>query len=540
VLPIADETVSQSSKEIARGSFWTLGGNAFYKIISFLYVIIIARMATEAEVGLFYLAFGILQIIGIIAHVGLPASLQRFVPFYESRKELGKIRHLLLLSFGVVIVSTIIFTILIWMSADFIAALYESPMLGDALKLFSFYVLLFGISKIQISYLQGRTDMKAMQFVLNIQNLLKLGLTFIFFFALGPTALNMILGFLAAILIADLAGLILLWNRSKKLSTSGGGISKNELLRDVVPLGLTLSAVSSIAIFIAASDKILLGYLIPDSFDMVGIYSVATSFALMLLIFPMSFGQIFMPIISRLVGKNDISEIRKTTANAMRWSMLVTIPVAVVLVSFSSDILATIYGESYGLGGLALSIFLLGVMVKAFSYMLIYVIAAMRKIMVELKINFAMGLLNVILTVLLIPILGMEGAAFASFLSFLFAFILLRHYAGKLFKFQIPRQAYLLLIAGFVTLVLFLGLSTFISPQEFLPLAGLSGKTIFLAFLGVMGAVSASIFGALAILLKCFKGEDRALLQSIFRKFKVPEPVPTMATRLISFGIADK
>ena len=539
MLHITNETVSQSSKEIAKGSFWTLGGNAFYKIVSFLYVIIIARMATEAEVGLFYLAFGILQVIGIVAHVGIPSSLQRFVPFYESRGELGKIRHLFMLSFAVVILSTVLFTILIWVSADFIAGLYGSPMLADALKVFSFYVLLFGVSKIQVNYLQGRADMKAMQFVLNIQNLLKLALTFFFFFALGPSAMNMIIGFLGALLIADLVGAILLWNRTRDLP-AGEGLSNRELFRDVVPLGLTLSVVSSIAVFIAASDKILLGYLLPDSLDLVGIYSVATSFALMLLIFPMSFGQIFMPIISRLVGKDNLDEIRDTTATSMRWAMMITIPVAVVLISFSGKTLSSIYGESYAAGGTVLSIFLLGVMVRGFSLLLSKVIAAMRKIMVELKVNAAMGALNVILTVLLIPPLGMEGAALASLISFLFAFFLLRHYAKKLFDFEVPKQAYLLLVSGLITLAVFLLIAQYASPLEILPLGGTEGKIIFLLFLAVAGALSASMFGLFAIVLKCFQSEDRALLQSVFRRFGVPEPLPSLALKLISFGIAEK
>ncbi len=538
MLPIADETVSQSSKEIAKGSFWTLGGNAFYKIISFLYVILIARMASESEVGLFYLSLAIMQGVGIVAHLGIPSSLQRFIPFYESRKEFGKIRHMLKFSYAVIFISAIIFFLLFWFSADFIASLYESPPLSEALKYFSVYVLLFGVSQLQTYYLQGRADMKSMQFVNNLLNMLKLALTLAFFYFIGPTAISMIMGLLGALFLSSLVSLYLLWKKTRELPVSDDFISRKEIINDIIPLGLTISAVSSISILLSSSDKILLGYLIPNSLDIVGIYSVATTFALMLTIFPMSLGQIFMPIISRLVGKNDIGQIRETTASSLRWSLIVTLPVASVLIVFSSDILSVIYGSVYGAGGLAMSIFVLGVAVRAFTYIVTFVIAAMRKIKAELIMAASTATMNVILTILFIPIAGMEGAAFASLLSFIFHFFLLRHYAKKLFSFTFPGQAYLLLFAGAFSFLVLLLISTQLTGLTFTE--DFKGQVLFLAFLGVMTSLSAAIFLVFAILLKCFKGEDRALLQSLFRKFKVPEPVPSMATKLISFGIADK
>jgi stage V sporulation protein B len=537
VLPITEQKVSSSSKEIAKGSLWTLSGNIFYKLISFLYVVLIARLAPEEDVGLFYLSFGILQVIGIMAHLGIPTSLQRYVPFYEARKEMGKIRHLLVLSFAVVGISSIFFISLIWVVADFIAGLYNSPVLGDALRLFSFYVLLFGLSKIQVMYFQGRANMKAMQFVTNLHNILKLALTFIFFYLLGPTAMNLILGFLVALLIADLVSLVLLWNWTRDLP-SNVTIPKQELLHDIIPLGLTLSAVSSIAILIGASDKILLGYLLPDSLDLVGIYGVATALATMLLVFPMSFGQIFMPVISRLVGTNDLAAIRSATAASIRWSMIVTLPVAVVLIAFSGGILSAVYGESYAIAGPAMAIFLLGTTVKAFFSMLSYVIAAMRKLMVELKTNAVMAMLNIVFTIILIPMFGMEGAAFGAFLSFLFSFFLLRHYAYKIFGFRIPGQAYRLLVAGGITLIPFLIISPHLSISA-LP-QGVPGHILFLVLLGIMGAFSASIFLFLALVLKCFTKEDQALVAALLRRFSSPQPLIGLAEKLLNFGIPEK
>jgi O-antigen/teichoic acid export membrane protein len=537
VLQIA-ETVSQPSKEIAKGSLWTLGGNAFYKIISFLYVILIARMASESEVGLFYLSLAIMQGIGVVAHLGIPSSLQRFVPFFEARGEFGKIRQILKLCYSVILVSAAVFFIAIWLSSDFIASLYNSAPLAEALRYFSVYVLLFGISVLQITYLQGRADMRGMQFVSNLQNILKLILTLALFFVIGPLAISMILGLLGALLLSSLAAAFVVWKKTSDLPESKDALTKKEILHDIVPLGMTISIISSISILLSSTDKILLGYLLPDSLAIVGIYGVATTFALMLMIFPMSLGQIFMPIISRLVGKNDLEQIRETTGTSLRWSLIVTLPVASVLVVFSSEILSVIYGSGYGAGGPAMAIFVIGIAARSFTYIVTFVIAAMRKIRAELIMAVSAAAFNVVLSALLIPLAGMEGAAFASLMSFIFYFLLLRHYAKKLFSFTFPGQAYLLLFAGAFSFIVLALLSTQLTgisfPDDF------KGQILFLVFLGAMTALSAAIFLGFAILLKCFTKEDRTLLNSLLRKFKVPEPLPSLASRAISFGIADK
>ncbi len=495
-------------------------------------------MASESEVGLFYLALAIMQGIGVVAHLGIPSSLQRFVPYFEARGEFGKIRHILKLCYSVIIVSAIIFFIAIFLGADIIASLYESPPLAEALKYFSIYVLLYGISVLQLTYLQGRADMRSMQFTSNLQNFLKLILTLAFFFVLGPNAISMVLGLLGALLFSSAAAAFLVWRRMADLPQSNDTLSRNEVLNDIIPLGMTISIVSSISILLSSSDKILLGYLIPDSLDIVGIYSVATTFALMLIIFPMSIGQIFMPIISRLAGKNDLEQIRKTTSTSLRWSLIVTLPVASVLVVFSSQILSVVYGAVYGAGGAAMAIFVIGIAIRSLTYIVTFVIAAMRKIKAELIMAVSTALMNIVLTALFIPIAGMEGAAFASLLSFVFQFILLRHYAWKIFSFRFPGHGYLLLFAGAFSFIMMALLSILLSGIQFPD--SLGGQAMFLAFLGAMTVISGTFFLAFSILLKCFRPEDRSLMQSIFRKFRIPEPIPSIGTRLISYGIAEK
>ncbi|MBI5046934.1 oligosaccharide flippase family protein, partial [Candidatus Micrarchaeota archaeon] len=111
------EEISEHSKEVAKGSFWSIFGSIVFKLISFLYVILLARAASQEDVGIFYLSLGIVTIVSFVSDLGLPSALIRYVPYYEGKKELGKINQLLKMSYvGVTVVGAVI-TIILWVGA---------------------------------------------------------------------------------------------------------------------------------------------------------------------------------------------------------------------------------------------------------------------------------------------------------------------------------------------------------------------------------------------------------------------------------------
>ncbi|MBU0527236.1 flippase [Candidatus Micrarchaeota archaeon] len=537
------EELSENTKEVAKGSIWGLSGNLLLKLVSFFYAIVIARLVSQDDIGIFYLTLGILQIISMFSYLGLPFSLQRYVPFYESRKELGKAKYLLKLSYLIVILASIFFIAGLWISADFIGELYQNALLAESIRLFSVYLFLYGVSVVQITYLQGRTAIRSMQLAYNVQNVSKLLLTILFFYLMGPSVFTLIYAFLASFAISDLVSLFLLYRRSRDLPKASQPISNKELFREVMPLGLIVSVIASITVFVQAADKILLGYLLPNSMDIVGVYGIATAFSMLLFVFPSAIGMIFLPIISRLVGKNDLSQIRATTETAMRWAFLISIPVAIIIISFSEGMLGIFYGEPYRVAAVAMAIFTLAVLVKSFSLMLSLALAAMRKIQLELKITLILGIVNVIFNVLLIPSYGMEGAAIASLIAFITTFFLLNHYCNKIFQFKLQPENYKLIIAGATTLIIMLFISPYasidipsIGPESLAPYIS---KVLYLFFLGIFASVAFTLFILFALVLKCFKNEDKLLMKQVLTKARLPAPIISLAEKTAALGVSD-
>lgn len=546
VVASASADIPEHSKAVARGSFWSLAGGVFFKLVSFFYAILVARAAAQDDVGLFNLTLSIVTLAMVFSDLGLISSLQRFVPYYEGRGEKGKIRSLLRSAYYVVAGGGVLFTAALWLSSDALGAAYQSERLPDAIRLFSSFIIIGGIFRLHYTYMQGRTDIRSMQAVQNMQNLLKLVLTALLFYAFGPTVQAMVAGFVLSHVIAIAASAPYMRKDSADLP-SASALPSGELLREVLPLGVMLSVLNTFVIAISSADRILLGYLTEPSSALrtVAVYSYAATLSVVLITLPAAIEAIFLPVISKLVGRDDRPAIRSATDTAQRWTLLLTMPLAIVMMVFSGDIIATLFGEAYRPGALAMSIITFAYLLRCYASVLSNALAAMRLVGLELRVYLLVAAVNVALNLLLIPRFGMEGSAAATAASFAVLLAAFAHYSGKAFGFRFRPEIYKITAAGAVAFLAILLLSSALSgfaaslpsPGGAGELAAYSSKVIYLAYLCALMALTAAVFGASCILLRCLHPEDVSLLDKVLRKARVPPGMIGIVVGAASLGV---
>jgi hypothetical protein len=134
----------------------------------------------------------------------------------------------------------------------------------------------------------------------------------------------------------------------------------------------------------------------------------------------------------------------------------------------------------------------------------------------------------------------MEGAALASVLSLLLFLLLMLHYAKKIFDFTLPGEVYRMCAAGTIAFAILFLLQPFLSPilQLFPETEGdILVKGIHLGYIGLLVAISGSIFTALSLLLKSFHREDIILLRKILRRMRLPEGLIALIESVASYGV---
>jgi len=532
-----------SSKQVAKGSFWGIVGTISTKAISFAYLILLARMASQNDVGLFYLSLSIVSFIGIADDLGLVNAISRYVPFYEAQNSKKKAGRLVLLSFVIVTAVAILLMFLLLFGANAIASWLKNPLLDNALILISTYLVLNNVFQLITSFLQAKMDIFASQLVQIIQNLLKLGLTFIFFIYYGPSIFTITVPFLLSFLVAIICSIPLIRPYLRYNLQDPRKVSDAEILKEVIPFGLIFDIVQFLWGVYGTLDRILLSYLSPPatSLQVIAVYTVATSGAFLLTTFPNSIGAITLPVLSGLYAQKKDGKIQDILNSAQRWCLLITVPATIVMMVFSYDILHALYGNAYASGSLVMALFSLGFLIQSIGILLSVALASLRLVKLELKIVLFICLVNAAFNILLIPYYGMLGCAIAFLITSVVFSYLFYYYSHKIFDFALSEESVRIVLAGIPTFLFTLLLSVIVLHIE--PKGSLTflhphiSTVIYALYLIIAVALSLIAFLACAILLKCFKREDVIIAGKGLRLLRMPGFMIRYSERMLSAGV---
>jgi len=523
---------------LAKGTFWTGVGQVITKFFGFFYVVLLARFFSADEIGIFYFVYGVISMISLFTDFGLLQSLARYVPYLEGKGRRDLLYSLLKMVALIGGLASMVFSLVIFFSADSIASFLGRPETTASFRILAFVIFFNEMTGITGGYLVGRKKMKESQVISALQTPVKLILTLVIaFYFLGFSNLSISTGFLLSYIpIIIVCGYYMLRDiKSWKIKEA----EQKEvigLLKEVVVFGIIMMTITTLDVIAIASDRVMIGILGGSkALESVGIYSIVTTFAGLFLLPFNAVLMIFFPIVSELFGKGKIEEMRKTTAVGMKWSILIAAPFFILLVSFPGFFLRAFYGEEYASGATVLILYTIALFVFSLSLLPLKTIGAMRRIDVELKIGAACALVNIILNYFLILQYGMNGAAFATMLSFVLMGALTFWYSKRLFGFDFPKEIVkpivlmtvcallVFLSSGYVSNILSsIPLEDFEKALGFVDSA-LLGKAVKLAVFGLLFFVVCAFYFAVLILTKSFGKEEKDIIRRAMRRAKIPE-----------------
>ncbi len=533
--------LDEETSALASGTLWQNIGQIAVKLVSFIYTILIARLVAPDEVGLFYFALGLIGVISIFADFGLSQTVQRYVPFYLGKKDKMSAARVLVLSIVLSTLMVAIVALITYAGTPLLGQIFGNPQLGPLMLLFAVYLCVNQTFNIASSTLTALKIMKERSLGSNLQNVLKVLLTIALIMVMGPTARALTIAFILSFIIGTV---YLLWALHRALTrlnlpaTPGFGWYP-ALLWETLPFGLTLLSISMFSTLLAYTDRVIIGFILQAGAAVpIAIYSMASNLASVTGLLASSVITILLPVASGLVSQNDPAKISKAAWTAMRWVLFSTIPVLAFIVAFSNPLLFVLYGTTYVSGAVCLALFSLGSFFFILGSVPGTLIAAHRLVRLELSAFIAAALLNVVLNLVLIPPFGINGASFASMLSFALLACINYGYAHQRLGFRLsdsfPRHLLAgLLLAGFMFLLavlVYAPLSSLIPRLSDGSLVmGLTDKVFQVAILSVFTGLDCLAYLVLLNLLHLFEHEDRQVLKSILAKAGVP---PAWSERL--------
>ncbi len=410
------------------------------KFFSFssLYIInfIIAKNLGSEELGIFSLFLVFYNLIVIIGLLGLDTGLLRFIPQYNKNHLIYRLHNILNKSVIVLgIWSAILIVILLIISSILLESFFSGLQKDFLFYLFIIISPLIIFSKYYSVVLRG---FKSIGLSILFDNLLHRVL--ILFFLLTVITLNIktdnlsILTFLLALIVGSLFILPIGWKIKRKNVRRNGLIqqkdnfSVKEILKITVPMFLT----SSMLFLAGWTDSLMIASFLDSS--SVGVYTVCLQLSFLINFSLIGIHTVITPKFSELFWNNQIIELKNTVKNSAKFTFWSSVPILIILVVFSKDILG-IYGDEFEKAYLVLIILCSSQLIRSCIGLVFQLLNMTGHEKITNRILIITLVINILTNAILIPIYDLLGAAIATFVSNAIRDISSSYFAYKKFKF---------------------------------------------------------------------------------------------------------
>jgi O-antigen/teichoic acid export membrane protein len=398
--------------QLARGAaaaFLVYGGSAG---VSYFAQLAVARIVGPASYGVYAYVLAWVTVLAYFCALGFDVSLLRFVSAYRAQQEWGLVRGVTRYADRVVAAAGIGVAL-----AGVVVVLALGAVRGEFARTF-----LSGFALVPVLALLWIRCSAARAFggvvtALAPDRLVRDGLLLVFVVALGPG-----LGWhidaaraMDATVIAGAVGLALASVARRRLAPRHcvEAVPRGDSriwIRTVAPL-VVLGAVEAL---MNRTGVVLLGWI--GAVTEAGIYAVAFNVAFLATLPRVAVNALFAPAISELFVSNDRVALQALMTRTAVWTFLGGVAIALPLLVLIGPVLSW-FGHDFSAGVAAARILLVGQVVASAAGSQLHIMTMTGRERAAAAILTATAAGNALLGVVLIPLLGLEGAAVAASVS---------------------------------------------------------------------------------------------------------------------------
>lgn len=410
--------------KVVRGSLILTFSNLTVRFAGYVFRILMGRFLAPQEFGLLNLALPLQYMVILFASSGIAPSVAKFVSEFraDERRRAGVVYS------GVVFYPVIgaVLGLFFYLAAVPIGTrVFHEPAVADLLKIAAFAFPLGMATAALTGTFQGykRFDMMAATLIFQQLSRIVFGVALVF---LGYQAFGAILGStLGFAATLPLALVFLRYLQVGRFSVVGEDFKK------VFMFSLPVSLTSLATFALTYADVLLIGYYL-SPYE-VGVYSAASPTSRLLLAFSSALYAVLLPSVSEIRAERSAPEVRAHLHRAYLLSLGGLLPVVLISVLYAGDIIALLFpGEGYAGAVEPFKVLVVGATFLGVFTVNSAVFQGLDHPRVPMKVMAAAAVADIVLNVILIPPLGIMGAAYATALSFALAGVsstlLLRRY----------------------------------------------------------------------------------------------------------------
>ncbi len=418
-------------KELIRGSAIYLVVRLFGVLVSYLFTFFVTRYYGASIWGLFALSLTVLQITSVIGRLGLDRALLRFIAEYKSQGKCGLAKLIYKKAVLFVFLFSLLLALGLYISAPIISKdIFNKESLTRFIEITAIITPAYTLLYLNTESL--RALKKIGLYVVN-QNVLPFSIALLFLlfltWLLNKNIYNVPISYLVAIYISCFLSFVFLYREFRQFSN---GFEEKISLIKLLSISFPMLMANSLTLIMAWTDIIMLG-IFRSEFE-VGIYSVASKLSLLTSFTLTAINSIAAPKFAEFWGKGDIKGLAKMAQQATKLILISSLPILLMFLLFPKSILS-IFGQEFTQASGALIILTLGQFINAAAGSVGNILLMTGRQKVFQNFLLIGIVLNIVFNLLLIPALGIIGAATATAVSLAFWNIAALIYIRRIYGF---------------------------------------------------------------------------------------------------------
>ncbi len=384
--------------------------------LCYLVRLILARNLTLEEFGLFYAVFAFLGMVGIFKSLGFDRALAKFIPEFLHKERKDHIKSSIIYVAAIQLVTNSIILLIVYLISNFLAVhFFNNAQASIVLRLMA---IAFFIDSFALTLKFSFQGFKKMPYFSGIDLVRMLLITIIILigFKLQFKLLSPILAYIAApLILVFVFGFLLVKKVFPEFFKSKFSLDKN-LLKKLSKYSIFIMISGTGVVILGYTDIMLLTYF--SGLKEVALYAIALPTARILMYIPNAVGSVLIPLTSELWAKRKLVLLRAGMESVYKYSVIIAVPLMFIMFSFTDLIIKVLFGTDYVAASNAMKILSVGMVFLTLHRMNVNFFLGIGKPQIHSKIVYSAALFNLTANFILIPILGIVGAAITTMTSY--------------------------------------------------------------------------------------------------------------------------
>jgi O-antigen/teichoic acid export membrane protein len=386
---------------------------------------VLTKTLSIEEYGIWAQIMVTIGLIPSIVMLGLPYTMVRFLAGSRERNDIQEGFYSI---FFIILIIGIVSSFLLFFSSELTATLLFNNNVLIA-KILSLIILVECLNSICLNFFRTFQQIRKYSLIMCIQTLLNMLL--VSYFVLSGYGIT---GAAIGVLIAK--GLIFITMGLIIISAIGFRIPEFRNIKDYLEFGLPTVPGNLSSWVVTSSDRYIIGIFLGTAY--VGLYAPGYALGSTIQMFMGPLGLLLPAVLSKYYDENNINSVKMVLKYSLKYFLLIAIPSAFGLSMLSKPLLVILSTPEISLQGYLVTPFLAISSVFFGAFVITsHIIILEKRTAITGSIYVLSAILNFLLNLVMVPRMGIVGAAFTTMIAYLLLLIVGIHYSFRYIKFDI-------------------------------------------------------------------------------------------------------